>query len=416
MSGSATATSTGNSYTTTFTNASLSSGLLTVNHGLNSQYVSVVIYDNNNNQVIPDEVTATSTGTSTINLTGFGTLSGTWKITVIDGANSSTITSIVAGTGLAGGGVSGSITLAINDAVVATVSGTTFTGVTKHNAGLSGSLTKLTDGTSYLVAGSGISITTGSTGAITITNDGTVGDITSVNAGTGLSGGGSSGAVTLNINDSVVATVSGTTFTGVTKHNSGLSGSLTRLTDGSPYLVAGSNVVIFTGSNGAVTISSSGAGGTPGGSNTQIQFNDSSAFSGSANLTFSKTTNTLALSGSFVVTGSAVVSGSQAYIAIDANGNTASTTDVNWDTGNVQTFTLNANPTTFTFSNGKAGATYMLIIKQNSLGSYTISWPGAVSWPSSVIPTMSSGSNKYDVYSFIYDGTTYFGAAVQNYA
>ena len=39
-----------------------------------------------------------------------------------------------------------------------------------------------------------------------------------------------------------------------------LSGSLTRLSDGTPYLVAGSNVTIVTGSNGAVTISASVSG------------------------------------------------------------------------------------------------------------------------------------------------------------
>jgi hypothetical protein len=65
-----------------------------------------------------------------------------------------------------------------------------------------------------------------------------------------------------------VATVSGTTFTGATKHSAGLSGSLTNLTDGTSYLVAGSNVTITTGSNGAVTIAASSASGTVTGTGT----------------------------------------------------------------------------------------------------------------------------------------------------
>ena len=221
------------------------------------------------------------------------------------------------GTGISTSGASSTVTYAIDNSVVATVSGTRFTGATIHAQGLSGSLTKLSDGRSYLLAGENISIASSSNGQVTISSTG-VGGAGDPNAtylvltatgsltrervftdGTGITStdGGSGGAFTVAINDSVVATVSGTQFTGpvgITPNlnvtgsafidgnvhvggyvtaSMGLSGSLTRLADGRTYLVAGSNVTITSASNGQVTIASSGGGG--GGSIT-VKENDGS--------------------------------------------------------------------------------------------------------------------------------------------
>jgi hypothetical protein len=48
----------------------------------------------------------------------------------------------------------------------------------------------------------------------------------------------------------------------------------------------------------------SGGSGSPGGLNTQVQFNDAGAFGASADLTYNDTTNTLAVTGTLVATGS----------------------------------------------------------------------------------------------------------------
>ncbi len=66
--------------------------------------------------------------------------------------------------------------------------------------------------------------------------------------------------------------------------------------------VAGTNITITTSASGdSITINASGGGGSPGGSDTQVQFNDATAFGGSSAFTFTKpsgsTTGALSLVG-----------------------------------------------------------------------------------------------------------------------
>ena len=174
------------------------------------------------------------------------------------------------------GGAGSSATLRIDDSVVATLTGSVFTGAQKFNQGLSGSLTQLTNGDSYLKAGSNVQITTSSDGSVTIAAPGlsvdgfdrnieflvlnATGSVSNervLTGGTGINtaDGGAGSPFTLSVDDDIVATISGSTFTGAVKFNQGLSGSLTKIQSGLSYLVAGTNVTIASSSNGQVTIS-----------------------------------------------------------------------------------------------------------------------------------------------------------------
>jgi hypothetical protein len=79
-----------------------------------------------------------------------------------------------AGTGIstADAGAGSAFTVTIDNSAVATLTGSVFSGDVSFQAGLSGSLQALTDGTPYLRSGEGISVTTGSAGYVQISNTG----------------------------------------------------------------------------------------------------------------------------------------------------------------------------------------------------------------------------------------------------
>ena len=91
------------------------------------------------------------------------------------------------------------------------------------------------------------------------------------------------------------------------------------------------------------------------------------------------------------------------------------TLTVDWDDGNVQELTSLTGSLTFTASNPKIGATYILTLGQT--GTVTATWTG-VKWPAATAPTLS-GNTKTDIITLVcYDATgagLYYGSSVLNF-
>ena len=70
------------SYTTSFVDGDLTAGILTVTHSLSEQYVLCQVYNDSDQLVVPDDITLSSTSALAVDLSSFGTISGTWNVVV----------------------------------------------------------------------------------------------------------------------------------------------------------------------------------------------------------------------------------------------------------------------------------------------------------------------------------------------
>ena len=221
------------------------------------------------------------------------------------------------GTGLSSNdaGANGNFTVGVNDSVVATLSSSV-----SFSNGISGSLTQLSDGTSYLVAGDNVTITSASNGHVTIAsaigiteisedtspelggqlvtgdhkiafgtgnntseidftyngggNFTAIASVKSIDMFLDLNGGDSgqkfrifnnlqpasshAGGTNTDTNAIFMVREEGNVFTkGYVTASMGFSGSLTQLTDGTSYIKAGSGISVSSASNGSITLKSS---------------------------------------------------------------------------------------------------------------------------------------------------------------
>lgn len=258
-------------------------------------------------------------------------------------------------------GPGGLLSVSVNNNIVATITGSTFTGPVSASAGLSGSLQQVGPGLSYLVAGQNVSITSQSNGQIivgtwaadvsasyiTVGVTGSLPNERSLSAGTGvsLSDGGAGSTISVGINNNVVATVSGTRFTGAVSASAGIN----------------------------------------------LQ---SSSIVSAKNICFDREYD---------------------------NGNCGGNTQIDWTLGQKQVMTLTASVTATFLSgaNPPGVSNYLLRIVQGpSGGPYSILWPSSsiVKWAGAASPSLTSGSGKIDICTFYYNGNVYFGVASLNFA
>jgi hypothetical protein len=115
----------------------------------------------------------------------------------------------------------------------------------------------------------------------------------------------------------------------------------------------------------------------------------------------------------------AVVNSAQEYTAAH-NFNATTLTSGNsiaWDlsANQVARLVLSTNGTMADASNKVDGAVYILLVTQGT-GSNTLAWNATYKWPGGTTPTLTTGSAKSDIFTFISNGTSLFGVASQNYS
>lgn len=95
------------------------------------------------------------------------------------------------------------------------------------------------------------------------------------------------------------------------------------------------------------------------------------------------------------------------------NGNSGTTDTIDWGQGNFQKSTLTGN-VTYTFT-APSGPSRLTLLIYTGAGSFSVTWPGTVKWPSSTAPTITTTAAKTDIVTFIYNGTSYYGTYSQNF-
>jgi hypothetical protein len=98
--------------------------------------------------------------------------------------------------------------------------------------------------------------------------------------------------------------------------------------------------------------------------------------------------------------------------SVVAIGNSGTSQTLALTNGTFQTVTLTGN-CTFTMPTATAGKSFVLKVLTGA-GGYTAAFTG-VKWPGAVTPTITATASKYDLISFVADGSAWSGSVIPNY-
>jgi hypothetical protein len=99
--------------------------------------------------------------------------------------------------------------------------------------------------------------------------------------------------------------------------------------------------------------------------------------------------------------------------SVVAIGNSSTAQTLSLTNGTVQTCTLTGN-CTFTMPTATAGKSFILILSTGA-GSFTGTFT-SVKWPNNTAPTITTTASRWDILTFVADGTNWYGNSAQAYA
>jgi hypothetical protein len=207
-----------------------------------------------------------------------------------------------------------------------------------------------------------------------------------------------------------VTTLNNLTLANVTI--SSVSGPVTAAQGGTGQTSLTANNVILGNGTGTVLFVAPGASGNVLVSNGTTWTSNAAASSGfpitigNTSVAASSTTSSV---GNLTLSNTTVTLYTESVVAI---GNSSTSKTIDLTSGTVQTVTMTGN-CTFTMPTATAGRSFILIVNTGA-GSFTGTFT-SVKWPNNAAPTLTTTASRWDILTFVADGTNWYGNFAQAY-